>query len=403
MVRLAVIGMGARVAGLINQILKIDADVKLSGVADPDAESVKKKIKDMGLQSEPIALYKDAESLLAQADRYDAVMIGTRCSMHTPLAIKIAATRLPLFLEKPVAINAEQLASLAAAFKGKEDSVTVSFPLRYTPLFTAAMEVVRSGRLGKINQVQAINNVSYGGVYFGDWYRDYKEVGGLWLQKATHDFDYINLLANAAPVTIAAMTTQLIFGGDKPFDLRCSRCDITETCPESPKNQILRGDSGGASAVGADHWCLFSQGIRNQDAGSALIRYANAVHASYTQNFVTRFSAETRGAIVTGYDATLKFDWYAHEVIITDHHRSRIDRISAKSIDGHSGGDSVLVRDFLNMVRKRTPPSANLKAGLLSVAMCLAARESAFTQTFQTVPVSYGGGEPLAPQAFQSA
>jgi predicted dehydrogenase len=384
-------------------MLKMDPQVKLAGVADPDEESVKRKIKEMNLESEPIALYKDADALLAQADRYDALLIATRCVNHTPLAVKAAATGLPLFLEKPVAINPEQLAALAEAFKGREDSVTVSFPLRYTPLFTAAMEVVRSGRLGQINQVQAFNNVSYGGVYFGRWYRNYDEMGGLWLQKATHDFDYINLMAGAAPVTVAAMTTQRVFGGELPFDLHCSKCNLTDTCAESPKNQLQRGDAGGASKVGEDHPCLFSAGIKNQDAGSALIRYANAVHASYTQNFVTRFSAHARGAILTGYEATLKFDWYTDEVTIIDHHRNRVDRIVTKSFEGHSGGDSELARDFLNMVRTKQPPLANLKAGLLSVAMCLAARESAITQTFKTIPANYGGGEPVPPEALASA
>ncbi len=403
MVRLAVIGLGGRGSGLVKMMLKLDPQVQLAGVADPNGEAVGRKIKEMGLESEPIALYKEADALLAQADRYDALLIATRCLDHTPLAVKAAATGLPLFLEKPVAISMEQLAALAQAFKGREDSVIVSFPLRYTPLFTAAMEVVKSGRLGIINQVQAFNNVSYGGVYFGRWYRNYEEMGGLWLQKATHDFDFINLLAGAAPVTVAAMTTQRVFGGELPFDLHCGKCDLVESCAESPRNQIRRNDAGGASLVGEDHPCLFSAGIKNQDAGSALIRYANAVHASYAQNFVTRLSAHTRGATVTGYEATLKFDWYTDEVTVTDHHRNRVDRIVTKSFEGHSGGDSVLVRDFLNMVRTKQPPHANLKAGLLSVAMCLAARESAIRQSFERVSPAYGGGEPLPAEALASA
>jgi hypothetical protein len=32
--------------------------------------------------------------------------------------------------------------------------------------------------------VQAINNVPYGSVYYHSWYRDPKETGGLFLQKA---------------------------------------------------------------------------------------------------------------------------------------------------------------------------------------------------------------------------
>src|SRR3546814_15437632 len=61
-------------------------------------------------------------------------------------------------------------------------SVVVSLPQRVTPLLQAVLEVVRSGRLGTINQVQAFNYVNYGGVYFGQWYRYYATTGGLWLQ-----------------------------------------------------------------------------------------------------------------------------------------------------------------------------------------------------------------------------
>lgn len=78
--------------------------------------------------------------------------------------------------------------------------------------------------------------MNYGGVYFGQWYCDFDRAGGLWLQKATHVFVYINLLAGSAPTAVAATMTKRIYGGDKPHDLVCSRCDETQTCPESPRN-----------------------------------------------------------------------------------------------------------------------------------------------------------------------
>src|SRR4029077_7984852 len=125
------------------------------------------------------------------------------------------------------------------------------------PLFLAAREIVQSGRLGTINQIQAFNNVPYGGIYFGEWYRNYPETGGLWLQKATHDFDYINRLVGSPPTRVAATITRKIYGGDKPHDLRCSKCDETETCPESPRQLQRRGTGGG---MGMDaHWCAFSR------------------------------------------------------------------------------------------------------------------------------------------------
>src|SRR5688572_19005893 len=386
MIRLAVIGLGARVAGMLMNMRSVDPDVRIVAVADPGGEPVRQRLAQSGMpESVGVQFFDSPDALLEHADQYDGVCIGTRCHLHTPYAMKVAPTGLPLFLEKPVAITEEQLLELARAFRGREESVVVSFPLRVTPLFTTALKIVRSGRLGRINQIQAFNNVNYGGVYFGEWYRNYDEVGGLWLQKATHDFDYLTRLLDDRPTAVAATITRMIYGGEMPHDLRCSRCDRVETCPESPKFLKLRGDGGGMGID--DHWCAFSREIKNEDAGSALIQYASGAHVSYSQNFITRKSAGTRGAIVTGYDATLEFDWYTDEVRVVDHFgATRVDRIAVQATTGHSGGDSVLAQMFLDIIRGRGPSGSDLKDGLLSAAMCLAARRSSHTNTFQPIP-----------------
>src|SRR6185436_8303766 len=171
----------------------------------PDITGMPKRLGETKVRgADEVKAYPSADALLENADKFDAMLVGTRCHLHTPTAVKIAPTKLPLFLEKPVAISAEQVRALASAYKGREDQVVVSYPLRASPLFRVADEIIRSGRLGTINQVQAWNNVPYGGVYFGQWYRNYDQVGGLWLQKATHDFDYINHLVGARATTVAA-------------------------------------------------------------------------------------------------------------------------------------------------------------------------------------------------------
>jgi predicted dehydrogenase len=309
--------------------------------------------------------------------------LGTRCNLHTPLAVKIAGAGLPLYLEKPVGISIEQLAALREAYAGRETSVVVAFPLRMSPLFKKVMEILRSGRLGIVNQVVAYNFVGYGGVYYGQWYRDFNVVGGLWLQKATHDFDYINRLMGCAPSFVAATQTQNIYGGDMPENLRCSQCDRTATCPESPANIAVRGDDGGMGLE--DHWCAFSNSIRNHDAGSALIGYSDGTHASYSQNFVSRRSAHARGARVTGYEATLEFDWLKATIRVIEHHGKEIDEIKIPIDGGHAGGDGELSRNFLAVVRKEEPSQSTLTDGILSATMCLAARASAETGTFRPV------------------
>lgn len=387
--RLAVIGLGIRIHGIIKLVLMHAPEARLVAVADPNKELSDQRIREIYPDGGGVKWFDSADKMLESADRYDAILIGTRCHLHTPLAVKIAPLKLPLFLEKPVAINTEQLKQLHQAYRGREDSVVVSFPLRCTPLFLAALDVVRSGRLGTINQIQAINNVPYGGVYYGQWYRNYDQVGGLWLQKATHDFDYINLLMNAAPQRVSAMITQKIYGGTMPHELRCSECDITETCIESPKNIVRRGDDGGMAthySKDNNHWCAFSREIVNEDAGSAIVMYDNGAHLSYTQNFVSRRTAGRRGAIITGYKASVEFDWYTDEVRVVDHHNDRVDRFKVKASTGHSGGDDILATNFIDVIRRAEKSRSSLKDGLLSVAMCLAARRSSYTHTFQPIP-----------------
>ena len=81
----------------------------------------------------------------------------------------------------------------------------------------------------------------YGSGYYHGWMRDESQTGGLWLQKTTHDFDYINSLVRQRPVRITAMESKTVFRGDMPAGLHCVDCPRQEECPESPKGLSARG------------------------------------------------------------------------------------------------------------------------------------------------------------------
>lgn len=385
MIRLAVIGSGLRAASLVKLAYEMDPGVRLAAVADPDGDNAKAHLRGEGVDFSDTMFYDSADDLIEHADKFDALMLGTRCDLHTPIAVKLAALGLPLFLEKPVSITFEQLADLSTAYTGRDEKVVVSFPMRMTPLCQRVNEIVQSGRLGVINQVVAFNDVPYGGVYFGQWYRDHKTTGGLWLQKATHDFDYINHLLDATPLVVAATSTRKVYGGNESAELRCSTCTKTELCPESPANILKRGDDGGMGKE--DHACAFSSSIQNQDAGSAMVMYDDATQLTYTQNFVSRRSAARRGARITGYYATLDFDWFTEKIRVTEHHGMAVDDIHVPVAEGHHGGDSVLIKNFLHVIRGQAASKSTLDDGLVSATMCLAARESASTGSFQQIVV----------------
>jgi predicted dehydrogenase len=362
MPRLAVIGLGKRALGMCKAMARIDPDFRLAGVVDPTHENTASRLEEVKADPSQVAMLTSVDELIKRRSDFDGIFIGTRCILHTPIAVSVASAGLPVFLEKPVAITHEQLSELSSAYQGREKQVLVSFPLRLTNLFEEALAIVKSGRLGVINQIQAFNNVPYGDVYYQTWYRDFRENGGLWLQKATHDLDYVNLLAQSTPVSVAAMISRQVY--DHP------------TAPQDIA-QVLK-DKGQVPDCPVTH----------QDSGSSLLMYDNGLHAVYTQNFVTRESAGRRGAIVTGHAGTLEFDWVTNIIRVVDHLRKRVDTIHIDPKghdDGHGGGDGKLAQNFIHMMKGQALAVSDLNDGILSAAACLAARESANTHTFQAV------------------
>jgi hypothetical protein len=82
---------------------------------------------------------------------------------------------------------------------------------------------------------------------------------------------------------------------------------------------------------------------------------------------------------------TIEFDWYRDELVVHHHHSPRVERHRFEPLpgEGHHGGDRELAANFLDVIRGRAPSRAPLEAGLLSVEMCLAARDSCRTGAFQ--------------------
>jgi len=375
--KLGIIGYGFRAFTMLKEILRT-GKVVVSAVCDVNFDSVKKYAEENGVGE--FNYYTDANEML-QKEALDGVFVGTRCSLHTDLARLVASYGIPLFLEKPVATNREDAAKLKEILY-HSDKTVVSFPLRVTDIVLRVREILESGRIGTLSQVQAYNNVPYGRVYYHDWYRDDSETGGLFLQKSTHDFDYINfLLGSLAPVSVCAMESKMVFKGDKPAGGVCESCPEKDTCPEGPDR--LR-------EIGVDptgNRCCFAVDTGNQDSGSAIVRYENGLHVVYTQNFVARECAAKRGARLIGYLGTVEFDFPSATITIYDHMSAKKEVIDLSADKGvHFGGDRRLAESFVAVMQGEPSPST-LAEGILSVEMCLAAKESTAEQRF--VPIEF--------------
>ncbi len=383
MLNIGVIGYGDRISAIVDIMLNYKLGVRIAAIADIELDKVRAKLEKRDIDVATVSLYTVADEMLAK-ESLDGVLIGTRCSLHTTMALKVMARNLPLYLEKPVATNLVDLELLAEANKKSTSEVVVSFPLRLSTIVTLVKQVIDSGRLGAIEHVQAVNNVPYGSAaYFHSWYRDVEETGGMFLQKATHDLDYINYLLGIQPVSICAVKSKRVFDGRYPAGKRCAECEEYETCPESPfiRQHVMRQQSSNK-----DWQCAYGVDAGNEDSGSALIVYETGMHVSYSQNFYVKNSAAVRGARLIGEKGTLAFDWYKDEIKIAMHDSLRTEVLKMNSGDGgHGGGDEVLCYNFINIMRGKETSKAPLDAGILSALMCVRARESAETETFRRI------------------
>ncbi|BDI32076.1 hypothetical protein CCAX7_41270 [Capsulimonas corticalis] len=379
-IRLGVIGYGERARHMVRIMRSQDPNVSLAAIADPQCDSIAAKLHDDGRVGDDVHLYKTADEML-DAEALDGVVIGTRCSLHAAMAVKVLARDIALFLEKPVATTMPDLLALRAASSPR---VVVSFPLRLSPLAQLAREIIDSGKIGTVEHVQAWNNVPYGNVYFQTWYRDETETQGLFLQKATHDFDYINfLLAGNRPVAISAMTSKQIFKGTHPAGLKCMDCAEKKTCFESPYHPSRSAPL--ALDMPAKEMCAFAVDTGNEDSGSALIQYASGMHVVYSQNFFARNKAAKRGATLLGYKGTIEFDWFTNELKVFQHHSPHVETHTFDNNAIHGGGDEVLATNFLAVIRGESESVSPMEEGLLNTLMCLKAKESAATHQFQQI------------------
>jgi predicted dehydrogenase len=375
---MGVVGYGRRIHGVIDRCLRrVEPDVRVVGIVDPDESGVRQRLAECDGAD---AIFYDSLEDLVRGAKVDALAIGTRCNLHAAYAIKAAEYDLPLYLEKPVAITMDQATALERAFSVTDCQVVVSFPLRVSPLCVLAREYIADGAVGAPVHVAAVNYVPYGTVYWERPYRNYAITQGLFVQKATHDLDYLSYLLGSPIVRVAAMATAgHVFGGEKQAGLVCSECGEQDTCLESPQNRARSGTTGRRE----DHPCLYSVDCGspeigwNEDCSSALIEFASGAHGVYTQVFYARRDAATRGATVSGYAGTVSFDWYTNELRRVRHHApySTVERAGEGA--SHFGGDIELAYDFVGVVRGTAKSRTPIETGIQSIYACLAAKRSA--------------------------
>ena len=94
--KLGVIGYGTRISGVIKDIIKEEPDCYIAAITDVRNDELRRDAAQLGIKQ--AHFYNSAEDMIG-TEQLDGILIGTRCSLHTEMALKVLRSGIPLFLE----------------------------------------------------------------------------------------------------------------------------------------------------------------------------------------------------------------------------------------------------------------------------------------------------------------
>ncbi|HPM83508.1 MAG TPA: Gfo/Idh/MocA family oxidoreductase [Candidatus Anammoximicrobium sp.] len=154
-IRLGGIGIGNRGSYVLGCFLH-EPDVQFVAICDVKASrrQAVKQMADTKYGNQDCAMYADMRDLLARGD-IDAVLIATGPNWHATASILAANAGKDVYCEKPCTKNIAQSLALAQAFRRTGRVFQAGTQRRSLPNFMYAIELARTGRLGRLQTLYA--------------------------------------------------------------------------------------------------------------------------------------------------------------------------------------------------------------------------------------------------------
>jgi polar amino acid transport system substrate-binding protein len=140
-----------------------------------------------------------AEEVLDDAN-VNLVVVGTRHDLHAELARKALERNKHVFVEKPLALNDEQLEAVLEAAGSSTARLMVGFNRRFSPLTQRAKEFFKDCD----TPLSMLYRVNAGRLPKDHWTYNAEEGGGRIVSEVCHFIDLMQFIAGAPPVSVFA-------------------------------------------------------------------------------------------------------------------------------------------------------------------------------------------------------
>ena len=418
-----IVGAGHR-AFVYSKLAKTDPDkLKIVGVADPNPVRRQKAMEEFGFGED--MCFESADELAEKGKLADAIINGTMDEQHLVTSVPLLNAGYDMLLEKPFAVNEKEMRELVACAKKNNSKVMICHVLRYTPFYYGIKEIVNSGEIGDIINIQTTEHVSYHHLSTsyvrGEWANSKKCHTSMLLAKCCHDLDIMMwMMSETKPKKISS------FGGKFQFKPEnapagagtiCMKdCPLVDTCVYSTKRLYIDHP---------DRWAFYVwdalEGIKNPtiedkinlmksdspyarciykcdndvvDHQSVMVEFESG--ATGTHNMVGGSSEPrrdihiigTKGEIFGNFEdskfTVLKINPSpdAHnEECDVEEHDLKVTGDMVGAYGGHGGGDERLAADFVKFIRGEEHSLActsifDSVAGHLSVYLADQSREN---------------------------
>ena len=204
-VRMGIIGVGGMGQGHCNSLKKVE-ETKLAAVCDIDPATAEKVGTEQG-----VPFFTDYRKLL-RSGLCDAVIVATPHPVRPPIAIAAMKAGLHLLSEKPLSERVSTADQMIRTAQETGVAFAVMFQLRTDPAFVKAIEIARSGVLGKIYRTAMISPEFRNQTYYNSagWRANWiGEGGGVMLNQAPHIIDLFILLGGMPSSVYGRTETRL--------------------------------------------------------------------------------------------------------------------------------------------------------------------------------------------------
>ena len=393
-VRVGVIGCGNRGSAYSDYILNHPEEAEIAYVCDILPERLEKVGNKYGVPEE--RRFSDAKDMISQLQDVDLVIVSTLDGDHFNHATMVLKKGINCLLEKPMSPDPWECLELVRLARANGCHLLVCHVLRYTPVFSTIKQLLEEDAVGRIISVHHAENASYTHIAHSYVRGNFRNFSPIILAKSCHDLDILNWLIGKKCVKISSFGELTYFKKENApagSAERCMDCSVEQECPFSAMKQYLTDNVVWPTSMisvdtslearkkalreGGYGRCVFHCDNAVADHQVVNMLYEDGITASFNLNGFN--ATETRELRILGTKGDLRANMEKNYVTVRRFGETEERIIRPKAAEGtHSGGDTMLMRDVISMIRSENWESARTSAELSvdSHIMAFAAEDS---------------------------